>query len=445
MKYLTIRNKGVCPVEGFTVLGVSTARGNSNAIGQFGSGAKHGILTCLRMGLNPVIYSGRTKIQFHTQLAVVKNSWKEYTKVLVQIGTKAPRELSIALEYGELDWTGVEMALREFISNALDAVDGDPSKVEFKIVERIHSDENSTIIGVPLTPEVQRYYNELPKRFLQFSREGKQYNEPCLIVKEQPGPARIYRKGVFIRSIDEHNSIFDYNFGDELRIDESRNLDDYSVTGAAVDIVTNSDSAMESVFRSVVRGEKTWEVSFGGSWRTKYNLRERKEEIKKVWQRCFGENAVASSGGASVALGAAAKSKGFRPLEVPDSGWMDALIESGIPTLFSVLDDVNDSGHQLFPATPEVQKTADTVWEWLSSYNLTRGKTKPPVCLFRDTMNGGAEKMGYYKDGKVHIELDHQTNKQVMLEEMAHYITGACDCTRDFQDYAFRVAACLME
>ena len=41
--FLMIANNGVAPVQSFTVLGVSTARGNSDKIGQFGSGAKHGL------------------------------------------------------------------------------------------------------------------------------------------------------------------------------------------------------------------------------------------------------------------------------------------------------------------------------------------------------------------------------------------------------------------
>ena len=43
--FLRIQNPGVAPVEGFTLLGVSTTRdcGVEGAIGQFGSGNKHAI------------------------------------------------------------------------------------------------------------------------------------------------------------------------------------------------------------------------------------------------------------------------------------------------------------------------------------------------------------------------------------------------------------------
>jgi hypothetical protein len=34
---------------------------------------------------------------------------------------------------------------------------------------------------------------------------------------------------------------------------------------------------------------------------------------------------------------------------------------------------------------------------------------------------------------------------KVVLEEFGHYITGSTDLSRDFQDWAFRVAAYLLE
>ena len=52
MSYLVIQNPGVAPIEGFTLLGVSTTRdcGVEGTIGQFGSGNKHAINVLLRAG-----------------------------------------------------------------------------------------------------------------------------------------------------------------------------------------------------------------------------------------------------------------------------------------------------------------------------------------------------------------------------------------------------------
>ena len=443
MLYLTIKNRGVCPMEGFTVLGVSTARGNSESIGQFGSGAKHGMLTCLRMGVNPVVYLGRTKLQFHSEPATMEGTNKTYNKVFCKVGTKAPKELSIALEYGELDWNGVEMALREFVSNALDAVGGDPSLVEFKVVERIHPDDDSTIVGVPMTPEVQRFYNELGERFLQFSGD-KSHAQKHVIPKVKPGPARIYRKGVFIRQLEGTNSLYDYNFGEELRIDESRNLDDYSAKNAIAQAIVRDTDIISKVLAASAQSTAAMEVELGDNFYIKYYAQREPKRFTDAWKKAFGDTAVVGAADAITRLGSAAVAKGFKPVSLNNTGWAGAMGEAKAPTLFGVLDDVNDKGHQILPPTDEVIKTLDGVWEWLAAFDLTKGKNKPPCKIYKEIMDGGSETLGYYKDGVVYIQVGRDSDKKVMLEELAHYITGAQDATRDFQDYAFRVAATFM-
>jgi len=444
MQYLTIKNAGVCPIEGFTVLGVSTARGNNEAIGQFGSGAKHGMLTCLRMGVNPVVYLGHRKLQFHTEPATMEGTNKTYNKVFCKDGTKAPKELSIALEYGALDWDGVEMALREFISNALDAVGGDPSKVEFKVVEQIHPDDNATIVGVPMTPEVQRFYSELGDRFLQFNGD-KTLTGKKFIPKQKPGPARIYRKGVFIRRLGGANSLYDYNFGEELQIDESRNLDDYSAKNAIAQALVQDADTIARVLSASAQGTAAIEVELGDNFYIKYYAQQKPATFTAAWKKAFGDTAVVGAADAITRLGSAATAKGYKPVSLNNSGWMGAMTEAKVPTLFGVLDDVNDKGHKILHPTPAVLTTQKVVWDFLVAFDLTKGKDMPPCKMYQEIMNGGSETLGYYKDGTVFIQVGRDKDKKVMLEELAHYITGANDATRDFQDYAFRVAATLME
>ena len=69
--YLKIENIGVCPPEGFTVLGVSLADKSSHqgVIGQFGSGNKHGVAVLLRHGLSPVVFAGTLRLEFGTSPA----------------------------------------------------------------------------------------------------------------------------------------------------------------------------------------------------------------------------------------------------------------------------------------------------------------------------------------------------------------------------------------
>ena len=66
MNYLLISNAGVAPIEGYTLLGMSTARdsGAEGVIGQFGSGTKHAINVLLRDEIKFYIYCGLTRLTF---------------------------------------------------------------------------------------------------------------------------------------------------------------------------------------------------------------------------------------------------------------------------------------------------------------------------------------------------------------------------------------------
>ena len=69
--YLKIENVGVCPPEGFSVLGVSLADTSKNVgvIGQFGSGSKNAVAVLLRNELSPVVFAGTLKLEFGTRPA----------------------------------------------------------------------------------------------------------------------------------------------------------------------------------------------------------------------------------------------------------------------------------------------------------------------------------------------------------------------------------------
>jgi len=114
--YLKIENIGVCPPEGFTVLGVSLAdTGNhKGVIGQFGSGNKHAVAVLLRNGLSPVVFAGTLKLEFGTKPQTVADGLasKEFARVVVKYGgtdqtTGASRssteDLGFVLDYGKQD------------------------------------------------------------------------------------------------------------------------------------------------------------------------------------------------------------------------------------------------------------------------------------------------------------------------------------------------------
>jgi hypothetical protein len=90
----------------------------------------------------------------------------------------------------------------------------------------------------------------------------------------------------------------------------------------------------------------------------------------------------------------------------------------------------------------------------LEEVGLTNGKMKPPVRCFTSILDGGTMLNGYYRDGVVFINADlagaasavagrealSDRLVKVALEEVAHYVTGATDNSRDFQDFLLELA-----
>jgi len=168
-----------------------------------------------------------------------------------------------------------------------------------------------------------------------------------------------------------------------------------------------------------------------------------KEAWQQAWELAAGPNAVlcdASLGHTSEFV----EKKGFRPKPTKAPSWITAAARCGVKTAASVLDGHESNGKQILPATNAAIEAVDIVWSWLQEANLTQGKKKPTVASFRECMQAGSETMGFYRDGTVYFKEDIATaiNKyllQTAMEEVAHYVTGATDMSRDFQNFLIQV------
>lgn len=130
--YLKIENPGVAPEEAFTLLGASTKRDSTNTatIGKFGTGNKQGTAVMLRNNISPIIFAGHLSMTFHTRVQTIDDGNKktDFNRVYVKYGGKdrtgknrsATEDMGFVLENGSEDWQSIDLALREFISNALD-------------------------------------------------------------------------------------------------------------------------------------------------------------------------------------------------------------------------------------------------------------------------------------------------------------------------------------
>lgn len=475
--YLKIENPGVAPVEAFTLLGASTKRGedaSSATIGKYGSGNKHGVATLLRHGLPPIVYPGKLCLNFATRSQVMDDGLKttEFARVVVKYGgtdldgksRTRTEDLGYVLEYGASDWTTVDLALREFVSNSIDrAVEEgevtfvqsyleshptcsyklnegdsqDQKEAKYEIqdalalyrttardyknvkIEVVNENQVRAAVGggttrvfVPMNEDVLRFFNDLGKWFLHFS-EPESLGKSILPKKNRNlgnrKAAVIYRRGVRVREFESSDvpSLFDYNL-DRLEMDEARKVDDWRVRFSAARALRDGSKEQVAVLmQSFVSGEKFWEHDFDtyGLEADQYDSTATIAARSTVWTSAFrgiaGEEGVLSTPDG----GQQAARKGYNVVKAP-LAFVKAAGQYGVKTPDKVLTQDDREGREVIDATPDSHAVVDLVWQAVIANGMTNGKDRPSVKTFRKVMEGGSQTLGFYRDGTVYFNAD---------------------------------------
>jgi hypothetical protein len=490
--YMMIRNPGVAPIEGFTMLGVSTTRfaDVQGTIGSFGSGSKHACNLCLRHNIDPVIYCGTLGLSFYTKSLPVDDGAgvdREFRRVCYRIKGKTPdgksikrdEETSFTLEFGVRDWDDLAMGLREFVANALDRArreamlkariaEGDEDRlglgwikdISIDIVEQdqVRAKAGYTTVFVPLTPDVSRFHRELGKRFLHFSEPhhlGKKIMPKAHRNLSDRRVAVIYKHGVLVREVQRTDkaSLFDYNLGDELVLDESRVVDDWTVQyHSSIALAEAEPETLAVALSALTSGKDVWESDFNNlqpGWGDSAN--QRRERWMRAWEAVAGEDGVVCSDNHIMAEMVEKRGKVAKVIKA--ESWRKSLESAGVKGEWNVLTEDDRKGVTKYEATPSVQAAHDEFWNLLVKLDMTNGKEKPPVGVFHEMMVGETYRLGYYspKEEKcyVHTDVANGTDDDPMqsvvsdllmkavIEEMAHYVTGSGDLSRDIQQFGF--------
>ena len=470
MSYLVIQNPGVAPIEGFTLLGVSTTRdcGVEGTIGQFGSGNKHAINVLLRAGLKVFVYCGKTRLDFQTRDEEIDDGLtrKAIKRVVCKLSGTSTRTIDLGwvLDFGSIDWSDVGMALREFVSNSIDrtvreengsfipALEDGRLLVQIVPDDTLRAKDGYTRVYIEANEAVQSYVAELPKRFLHFSSDPAQVTKSFLPKADRnlngKKTAVIYRAGVFVREVEDYrdDSIYDYNFkAGELQIDECRNASDYTVKAAVARLYRKASTAeLVPVFRALVEHQPAFEAGLDQdyilpAWESP------KEEQKVNWQNAW--KAVAADAvlcGPSNTIAEFVEKKGYEAKTIQSSNLVFAAARFGIKTDSQVLSENEKNGKEITPPTVAAQTAVDTVWSWLVKYNMTNDKAKPTVGCFRDAMTAGTRILGFCDDTGVYLADDQASGGvpskaclKTALEEVLHWVTKAGDNSKDLQNFAF--------
>jgi hypothetical protein len=458
MQYLRIASPGIADPLALTIMGIGTSRYSTQAgtIGQFASGSKLAAGLLLRNALPPTIITGNLRMNYQTKEISV--SGRNFQQVVVKYqgqdingkNRSTTEDLGYTLEWGEADWFDVTMAPREYVANAIDAVTQqklDFTNIEISLVDSIRAKKDWTQVYIPASDEIVNFLHELNLRFLHFDNK-KYLTRKCLpkLVSLEP-KTRIFKKGVLVSVLDQP-SVWDYNLGDELKLDESRNASEHQVKYAIAKALAHADKGTLAVVMKALSMARNKVDLLEASLSTEYLKDayddETKDKRKEIWKEAF-ESVAGKAGVASTGLPGLAshlEAKGYVPFLLPQN-WVDTLSSMDCQTEDKVLSKSERSGEVLSEASSDMIKAVDEIWELLLKHDLTNGKEKPKVKGFQKIMDAGRMKRGEYRDGVVllHVDLSQMCPllREVALEEIVHHVTGAADFSRDIQSFLFKL------
>jgi hypothetical protein len=472
MTFLLIQNKGIAPTEAFTLLGASGSRHNNSLIGQFGSGAKLAITTLLRAGKKVTVYCGKTRLEFKTKTIVINDGLEERREdqVYIQFGgtSKKKVDLGWTLGMGEMDWScNLDMAIREFVANAIDRTDkehqlngGETVRESFlnrdlaiEIVPKdwMRAQDGYTRVFIESCDECQDYADNLQMKFLHFGNTDLGKN---IIPKVHPGKrkAQIYYNGVFVRELQNSaDSLRDYNFtGNQIKIDESRNLDEYTARAAIGKLYRDANvDDLVVMFTALGRGEACLETGLDSyyvklnSWEDGPKNEERRARWQEAWERVNGDSVACGHDQGVVAD--FARRKGYSYSVIREAAMLDVVKDYGIKGVGDVLSDHERNGRTITAPTFDAIDAVNQVWEWVTATDLidTEKCKKPVVKGFDELTDAESECWGFYKPGEDCIYIRNDCGGEYLLEtvleEVAHYVTGAQDGSRDMQNFLMRL------
>ncbi len=449
--YLLIQNEGVAPIEAFTVLGDSGTRHRTNAglIGQFGSGNKHGINLLLRANIPFTIYSGNTKLTFFVEVKYITEadgSTRESYPVKCRLSGDSNKtiECGWTLDFGAIDWTKPSMALREFVSNAIDCSTIMGTEAVIRPEHNVRAKAGTTRIFVDLTnPDVAQFHRELGRHFLHLSGDPTQVGETFLKKNPETAGPIIYREGVKVLELPStHRAMYDYNFrANEIAIDECRNSSEYALRGAISRLYNSASPEVLVELFTEMEKETLYEACLDEFYLGYLDDDRVKSNWQGAWSTFAGDGVVANEVMGSSVMSEHVRSKGHSVRILKSENFVKVAQKMGVPSIVTVIGEAAENGSVPVETTQEAIDAVDIVWNWCVRASMTKGKAKPKVQCFKQLMDAGGECFGYHVAGGDTVYLrDNLAGKiaqKVALEEVAHYITGSTDMSRDFQAFAF--------
>jgi hypothetical protein len=439
MAFLMVSNVGEIPLSGIRVLGLS--KKEKHQIGQFGTGLKESIALLIRRGKKPIIMAGTTKITFSVQniegndeiCFMIEGNGTERFPAGIWHG------MGMSPGFGKLDWTSPWQVLREIFCNAYDE-----GEMKYDLTQTVEGEKGYTRVYLEADTELMEAHKALPEKllFLNHKKPLDINQHGSILEKGGIKKGRIFTKGVWVQD-SNYNSIFDYEIKD-LKLNESRSADWHGSWAGMAKVISESPMAVRTLLLEAnEKQDKFKELMEGNNFYYFDVYVNQKKHWKAQFHELWGVTAVAICTQHHLEL---ATRKGYKPVQFPE-GIYNTLKDLGVPTVSAVTTKEEQEGITITHPSIRATKLYEKIWLKLNNKGLTRGKMQPKLQYFT-TVGSEAEslKLGFYRDNTVFINDRISRSREeitTMIEEITHHVTGATDCSRDFQNYLLDVLVTL--
>jgi hypothetical protein len=456
--FLMITSPGVAPLEGFLLMGASDKdSGDPNTIGMFGSGIKYSVAQLGRVGRLPIVYLGANKLEWDLRQTTVRGT--QHQEIVYRLNGGGWKSYGSVLKMGERDWNDLWMPVREFVSNALDEVGGNPAGIQIGLVDKPRAKSGETRVYVPWQVKgaedvtagdyLQR---GLEAMFLHFRMNGNQLRQQYgPIGKSAPGPPQFFRRGVLIRGWQGQGdqakpSLYDYNFKD-LDLDEARKASDWDIAYKVGQMLANDPEVFADMVMKLAREDagEWWEGKLLNEYALTSYGQTTRDKITEALARRLGDKGVLAASEASAQI---AKNRGLQPVVVPVA-WAHAIENMGGPTVGNIVGDMAKQGREEQPLPGAVLARGMEWCRQLELWGLTANKPRPGFVGFREHPGQSGITKGQYSTKlrrvELNLELGGEDLDMTILEELGHHYSGQADFTRGFQGWLLRVVMMAMK
>lgn len=419
-KWLLIENKGEIDINALILMGGSTKRDSTTAIGFFGSGWKYTIALMLKKSIGFRIYSGLQEISIGTKQVNFRD--KQFEQILIN-----GQETSLTTDMGP-SWDSW-MAVRETVSNAID--EGDSNIISS--TEDINAKEGYTRIYISHHQDIKDVIAEWDQYF-SFDRldaivdntAGKIYPN---ITGERESQL-FYRKGIRCYT-SKRRTLYNYDLPG-FKINESRVIEDtYDVRHMIGKFLSNW--ANKQVAKNILQ-KFTEEMSYYESdleWYYYGNL-----TLNPEWREAIGDRVIINNDVSGNYLDIISTQKNYRV-----SKEMAKAIKKSFPEVpvYGIGDDGDDDGgYRIQEQTPKVQYMLKKAAEFCKD---TQYAVNHPIEV---VLFDKAEVLGRASNNKILLSaklFDMGMKELVMtiMEEETHLTTSYEDETRALQNYLFKM------